>query len=150
MSFKHINAAAGAPDKAETALAAGEKNGVRVSSNNYFMAIFLATFYAGFLVYLEYDWAAAIILLAAWAGQKQTASISALFIFVNSVAGLLGQLLLHKASIECSANMGLMIATGVAGSLAGAWLGAKKLNIAAIKYVLSFVLLIAAYHLIWK
>lgn len=91
-----------------------------------------------------------IILLAAWAGQKQTASVSALFIFVNSLAGLLGQLLLHKTSIEFSANMWLMIATGVAGSLAGAWLGAKKLNIAAIKYVLSVVLLIAAYHLIWK
>lgn len=91
-----------------------------------------------------------IILLAAWAGQKQTASISALFIFVNSVAGLLGQLLLHKTTIEFSGNMWLMILTGVAGSLGGAWLGAKKLNISAIKYVLSFVLLIAAYHLIWK
>ena len=31
---------------------------VRVSPNNYFIALFLATFFSGFLVYLEYDVAA--------------------------------------------------------------------------------------------
>jgi uncharacterized membrane protein YfcA len=91
-----------------------------------------------------------ILLLAAWSNQKQTAAISALFIFVNSFAGLLGQLLLQKKLIVFDSNMLLMLAVGIVGSIGGAWTGAKKLNLAAFKYVLSFVLLFAAYHLIWK
>jgi tetratricopeptide (TPR) repeat protein len=44
------------------------ENGVsiRVSPNGYFIALFTATFYAAFLIYLEYDWASAALLAAAW------------------------------------------------------------------------------------
>lgn len=90
-----------------------------------------------------------IILLAGWAGQKQTASISALFIFVNSVAGLSGQFL-HNNQLMFGSNMAWLIGIGVAGSLSGSYLGAKKFNITVVKYLLSAVLLIASYHLIWK
>ncbi len=91
-----------------------------------------------------------VILLAGWAGQKQTASISALFIFVNSAAGLAGQLLLQQPFLNVGSNIGWLIAVGVIGSLTGSYLGAKKFNIQIVKYLLSVVLVIAAYHLIWK
>lgn len=44
----------------------GRTTSVRVASGDYLTAIFPATFYAGFLIYLEYDWAAAAVLFAAW------------------------------------------------------------------------------------
>lgn len=91
-----------------------------------------------------------VILLAGWAGQKQTASISALFIFVNSAAGLAGQLLLQQPFLNVGSNIIWLILIGVTGSLTGSYLGAKKFNINIVKYLLSVVLVIAAYHLIWK
>ena len=91
-----------------------------------------------------------VILLCGWAGQKQTASISALFIFVNSAAGLTGQLIMQQPFLNVGSNIGGLIAIGIVGSLTGSYLGAKKFNIQIIKYLLSFVLLIAAYSLIWK
>jgi uncharacterized membrane protein YfcA len=89
-----------------------------------------------------------VLLLAGWSGQKQTASISALFIFVNSAAGLIGQW--QKNTLVWNDSLVLFVFVGIVGSLFGAYLGAKKFNISIVKYLLSFVLLIAAYHLIWK
>ena len=89
-----------------------------------------------------------VLLLAGWAGQKSTASISALFIFVNSAAGLIGQL--QKNTLVWNEQLLLFVLVGVVGSLLGAYLGAKKFNISIVKYLLSIVLLIAAYHLVWK
>lgn len=48
-----------------SALSAGS---IRVSPNSYFAAIFLLTFFTGFLVYLKQDAVALIVLAAAWAG----------------------------------------------------------------------------------
>ena len=39
---------------------------IRVSPNSYFIALFLATFFTGFLIYLEFDWSAALLFGAAW------------------------------------------------------------------------------------
>ena len=39
---------------------------IRVSPNSYFIALFLATFFSGFLIYLEYDWSAALLFGTAW------------------------------------------------------------------------------------
>jgi tetratricopeptide (TPR) repeat protein len=44
----------------------GKSVSIRVSPNSYFSALFLATFFAGFLIYLEYDWSAALLSAAAW------------------------------------------------------------------------------------
>lgn len=43
-----------------------ERSSIRVAPNSYFIALFSATFFSGFLVYLEKDWAAAALFLAAW------------------------------------------------------------------------------------
>lgn len=39
---------------------------IRVSPNSYFIALFLATFFSGFLVYLEIDWAALSLFVLSW------------------------------------------------------------------------------------
>jgi tetratricopeptide (TPR) repeat protein len=44
----------------------GNRISIRVSPNGYFIALFLATFFSGFLVYLEIDWAAIALLIAGW------------------------------------------------------------------------------------
>jgi uncharacterized membrane protein YfcA len=91
-----------------------------------------------------------VLLLAGWSGQKQTASISALFIFVNSAAGLMGQFFLQRDTLVWNDSLALFVIVGIVGSLLGSYLGAKKFNISIVKYLLSTVLLIAAYHLVWK
>lgn len=45
----------------------GERSRVRVSPNDYLIALFPATFFSGFLIYLEKDWAAGALFVAAWA-----------------------------------------------------------------------------------
>jgi len=42
------------------------RTSIRVSPNSYFIALFLATFFSGFLVYLEIDWAAIALFGAGW------------------------------------------------------------------------------------
>lgn len=87
-----------------------------------------------------------ILLMLRWTDQKQTAAISAMFIFVNSLSGLGGQL---QKGIELTANMLSYVAVAFVGGLLGAYLGAKWFNQKVLKLVLAFVLLIAAYKLIW-
>lgn len=87
-----------------------------------------------------------ILLLLRWTDQKQTAAISALFIFVNSMAGLAGQL---NRGIQFSADMYAYVALAFAGGLAGAWLGALKFRQAILKNILASVLILAAYKLLF-
>lgn len=86
-----------------------------------------------------------ILLLLNWTNQKQTAAISALFIFVNSVAGLAGQ---WSHGIRIEPQMLSFVAIAFAGGLMGAGLGALKLNQTYLKYILAIVLLMAAIKLI--
>ncbi|MGI8544863.1 MAG: tetratricopeptide repeat protein [Aridibacter sp.] len=39
---------------------------IRVSANSYFIALFLATFFTGLFIYLEYDLVAAILFISSW------------------------------------------------------------------------------------
>jgi hypothetical protein len=86
-----------------------------------------------------------ILLLLCWTDQKQTAAISALFIFVNSIAGLAGQLM---KGVSFSPDMLLYVLTAFSGGLLGAYFGALKFNQAILKYILAIVLAMAAYKLL--
>jgi uncharacterized protein len=86
-----------------------------------------------------------IILMLGWAGVKETAALSALFIFLNSVAGFLGASVFH---IEFSQQLWVLLPLTVAGGALGAYLGARKFSPKALKYVLAFVLAFAAVKLI--
>jgi uncharacterized membrane protein YfcA len=87
-----------------------------------------------------------ILLLMKWTDQKQTAAISALFIFVNSFAGLLGQL---SKGIQFNTSMIGFTAVAFAGGLCGAYFGAMKFNQNVLRILLAMVLMLAAYKLIF-
>jgi uncharacterized membrane protein YfcA len=87
-----------------------------------------------------------LLLLLKWTDQKQTAAISALFIFVNSLSGLFGQL---TQGIVFTSQMITMVVIAFAGGLLGAYFGALKFRQGILKNVLAMVLLLAAYKLLF-
>jgi len=87
-----------------------------------------------------------ILLLLLWTSQKQTAAISALFIFVNSIAGLLGQ---FTKGITFNADMVVYVAVAFLGGLLGAYFGSLKFSQNILKYILATVLLLASYKLLF-
>jgi uncharacterized membrane protein YfcA len=87
-----------------------------------------------------------VLLLLKWTDQKQTAAISAIFIFVNSVSGLAGQL---TKGIVFNSQMVMYVAIAFAAGLAGAYFGALKFKQNILKNVLATVLLLAAYKLLF-
>lgn len=87
-----------------------------------------------------------ILLLLKWADQKQTAAISALFIFVNSLSGLTGQV---SKGIQFSPEMVGMVLVAFAGGCIGAWLGSLKFRQAVLKNILAAVLSLASFKLLF-
>ncbi|WP_294281621.1 sulfite exporter TauE/SafE family protein [uncultured Chryseobacterium sp.] len=87
-----------------------------------------------------------VLLLLQWTNQKQTAAISAAFIFVNSLAGLGGML---TQGISFTGNMLMYIVVAFTGGLLGAYFGAKRFNQNVLKYILAVVLLMASYKLLF-
>ncbi len=87
-----------------------------------------------------------ILLLLKWSDMKQTAAISALFIFVNSLSGLAGQL---SKGIHFNPDMYTYVGVAFIGGLCGAYLGALKFNQNILKYLLAIVLAVAAYKLLF-
>ena len=85
-----------------------------------------------------------VVLLLRWGNMKQTAAVSALFIFVNSAAGLSGQLV---EGVVFYQGMWWMIVSAVAGGVLGAWYGATKGSPVALRYFLGIVLFIASIKL---
>ena len=81
-----------------------------------------------------------ILLLLGWANMKQTAAVSALFIFVNSMSGIFG-FLFKGGQIPTSST--LLIGIVFVGGLFGAYYGSKKFNNIVLRNVLAFVLGIA-------
>jgi uncharacterized membrane protein YfcA len=85
-----------------------------------------------------------VLLLLGWATMKQTAAVSALFILVNSVSGIVG--FLSKGGVLPQSSTSI-IGFVFVGGLLGAYYGSSKFNYATLRYVLSFVLCIAIYKL---
>ena len=86
-----------------------------------------------------------ILLLLKWTNQKQTAAISALFIFVNSIAGLAG---LFSKCIKLETDILPLVAIAFIGGITGAWLGSLKFKQNILKFTLATVLLMASIKLI--
>ncbi len=87
-----------------------------------------------------------VILLLHWANMKQTAAVSALFIFVNSLAGLAG---IFTKGFEYRPEIIWMIVIAFAGGLTGSYLGAKKFDSIFLKRLLAVVLLMASIKLLF-
>jgi len=92
-----------------------------------------------------------ILLLMSWTETKKAAGISALFIWVNSVSGLLGNWLLGKDSnISNLPNIvWFWIGAAIIGGLIGATLGSYRFNSLTLRRVLAFGLMIAGAKLIF-
>jgi len=86
------------------------------------------------------------LLLMKWADMKQTAAISALFIFVNSLSGFIAQL---QKGIDFSTEMYLYVAVAFVGGLCGAYFGSLKFRQNILQYLLALVLIIASYKLLF-
>jgi len=87
-----------------------------------------------------------LLLLLKWTDQKETAAISALFIFVNSMSGLAGQL---TKGIQFTTDMYTYVIVAFIGGLCGAYFGALKFRQVILKNVLATVLVLAAYKLLF-
>lgn len=85
-----------------------------------------------------------VLLLLKWSDMKQTAAISALFIFVNSLSGLFGQL---TKGIHFTPDMFAYVAVAFTGGVAGAYFGSIKFKHVVLKNLLALVLIVAAWKL---
>lgn len=87
-----------------------------------------------------------VLLLLKWTDQKQTAAISALFIFVNSLSGLAGQV---TTGVQFSTDMLVFVLVAFTGGLLGAYFGAQRFRQSLLKNVLATVLLLSVYKLLF-
>jgi hypothetical protein len=85
-----------------------------------------------------------LILLLHWGNMKEAAAVSALFIWVNSAAGLIGQL---SSGVHLEIETFVLVAVALIGGVLGAYLGSKKINNQSLRYILAFVLIIASVKL---
>lgn len=86
-----------------------------------------------------------LMLLMRWAKLKETAAVSALFIFVNSVSGLYGQL--SKGGVHLTPDLQWAVAATIVGGLLGSYFGSQRFNIPTLRYLLAFGLVIACMKL---
>lgn len=87
-----------------------------------------------------------VLLLLKWTNMKQTAAISALFIFVNSLSGLAGQL---TKGVHFSPDMYVYVTVAFIGGICGAYFGSLRFKQVVLKNVLAVVLLLAAWKLLF-
>ncbi|MCX6270295.1 MAG: sulfite exporter TauE/SafE family protein [Bacteroidetes bacterium] len=86
-----------------------------------------------------------LLLIRRWAGIKETAAISAAFIFLNSLSGSLAILpFFANLTVQHYAWIGMAFL----GAMGGAWSGSRKFTPVALKYTLSVILLIVSLKLI--
>jgi len=85
-----------------------------------------------------------IIILLGWGNMKQAAAVSALFIFVNSLAGITGFIIQGK---QIPLEAWYFVPVALLGGSLGALYGSQKFNINTLKYLLAGVLVIATVKL---
>lgn len=87
-----------------------------------------------------------VLLLMRWSEARVAAGVSALFILVNSAAGLAGA---YEKAIQLPAYVLPWLAAAVVGGLIGSTLGAKKFDTLTLRRVLAMVLVVAGLKLIF-
>jgi len=87
-----------------------------------------------------------IILLLHWGNMKETAAVSALFIWVNSLAALLG---MYVNGWTLSTDISILVVLAIFGGILGAYFGSTKLNNVTLKRILALVLVLASIKLIF-
>ena len=86
-----------------------------------------------------------LLLFCEWARIREAAAVSALFIWVNSIAGLVG----YFTKVHSIPSLGFILAAAaIVGGVIGSHLGSKRLAVRVISLCLATVLLIAGMKLI--
>jgi uncharacterized protein len=86
-----------------------------------------------------------LLILLSWTPAKVAGGVSALFILVNSVSGLLG---LGSSSLAWHPVYFLVVVLGVIGAILGSHLGVNHLRLPGFRLILALVLWVAALKLV--
>jgi len=86
-----------------------------------------------------------LILLFHWGSMKEAAAVSALFIWVNSASGLIGQL---SSGVRLNITAYALVGLAFIGGLIGSYYGSKRWNNRRLEYFLVLVLTSAGIKLI--
>ncbi len=86
-----------------------------------------------------------LLILMRWASIKESACLSAAFIFINSVSGLIG---ITVTGLHVTSLMTICILVAFIGGLIGSSMGSRVFPVALVKYTLMMVLLVASYKLL--
>lgn len=87
-----------------------------------------------------------LLLICGWSTVKESAAVSAAFIFVNSLAGIIA---LGSTALVMTMDHALWIVAAFVGGLLGAYVGAKHYSALRLKQVLGAVLLLASVKLLF-
>ena len=88
-----------------------------------------------------------LVLLLGWTNIRQTAALSALFIFVNSVAGYLGTV---GFNVNLEGNLWIFVPPTILAGLLGSYYGSQRFNGRVVRNLLTCVLAGAAIKLIFS
>lgn len=86
-----------------------------------------------------------LLMMLGWSDIRQTALMSALFIFVNSLTGIIG---LTVKGVEFHPDLPLWCIIAVLGGLVGSLIGSRKASSATLTQILGVVLVIAGLKLL--
>ena len=87
-----------------------------------------------------------LFILLKWGKAREASAIAALFILVNSMAGLLG----HISSLQVIPGfVPLLAVTALAGGVIGSFFGSRRLPVAGVIRALSVVLTISGFKLLF-
>ncbi len=89
-----------------------------------------------------------LLILLGWATAKQTASISAPFILVNSIAGLGGLVASAHTALTSVEFMAPLLLSVIVGGFVGSSFGAKHLGYQRLRQALSLVLFVAVIKIV--
>lgn len=87
-----------------------------------------------------------IILLLHWGNMKEAAAVSALFIWANSAAALMGQ---FKTGVVLESQSFILVGIAIVGGFLGAYIGSKKMSNKFLRYMLAVVLIVACGKLVF-
>jgi len=87
-----------------------------------------------------------VILLMSWGKMKEAAAVSALFIWVNSASGMVGQL---TKGVEFDPYSWLYVLLALIGGYLGGLVGSTKMKNNSLRYLLAFVLIMASIKLLF-
>ena len=96
---------------------------------------------------------APVLHLLRWSDPKNIAGTCSLFILVNSLAGLVGQMMkLDTSGLLQSAvsSYWIVLPAVLIGGQIGSWMGASRINIHVIKKITAILILYVSIRLLWR